>query len=137
MSPVPDPARKAVEPKRTVKKKTAIAAKSFSILHALKSEVMNTYIKVRKTDSAYEGHLARGMRFLEDLIAERQTNGIAICDEGIATDGLASAFDTSGPNKYSAVALEYYIIQKCFNEKLKKSTAMGIHAAFCRYWDTM
>jgi hypothetical protein len=54
----------------------------------------------------------------------------------IDTDLLAKAF-SKPPNKYSATALEMFITQKCLVEKLKKSTAEGIHGAFAKYWDTM
>jgi hypothetical protein len=80
--------------------------------------------------------VARGMKFLEDVIAQRRKNGEDLCIEGISTDMLEKAFDKP-PNCYSALALKMLLVQKCFTENCGVSTAKGIHGAFASYWDTM
>ncbi|KAJ7508230.1 hypothetical protein B0H11DRAFT_2169261 [Mycena galericulata] len=50
------------------------------------------------------------------------------------TDVLEKAFDKPH-NKYSAIALELFITQKCIVENLGHSTGENIHAAFAKYWD--
>ncbi|KAF8969697.1 hypothetical protein BDZ97DRAFT_1794723 [Flammula alnicola] len=59
------------------------------------------------------------------------------CNDGICIAVLEKAFDEPAPNKYSAHALEMFLIQKCFNEGCRKDTANGIHAAFAMLWDNM
>ncbi|KAJ7934594.1 hypothetical protein B0H13DRAFT_2227265 [Mycena leptocephala] len=90
-------------------------------------EARATYTNAKKTTEAYEGYLSRGKEFLEYWVRPQ---------DHIDTDLLAKAF-FKPPNKYSATALEMFITQKCLVEKLKKSTAEGIHGAFAKYWDTM
>ena len=46
-------------------------------------------------------------------------------------------FDDGPPNKYSALALEMFIIQKCFNEGCGEGTADSISSAFAALWDNM
>jgi len=91
---------------------------------------------VKNTDGAYKGYVARGIKFLEDLVVQRRENGEDVCAEGISTDMLEKAFDKP-PNHYSALAVELFLVQKCFTENCGVSTAEGIHGAFASYWDTM
>jgi hypothetical protein len=35
------------------------------------------------------------------------------------------------------MALELFLVQKCFTENLGKSTGDGIYGAFADYWDNM
>jgi len=91
------------------------------------------YGKSKNTNKAYAGHIARGKRFLANIISERTAKGIEVCDKGIPTNELAKAFDNP-PNRYSAAALEFFLVQKVFTEELSKSYAEGIQGAFadCR-----
>ena len=74
---------------------------------------------------------------MKEVVKDRQENGEGImCSLGIPTDELEKAFDRP-PNRYSAMALEMFLVQKCFTDGLGPSTADGIHGAFAAYWDTM
>ena len=87
-------------------------------------------------NKAYAGHIFQGRKILGDIIAERELKGIDICDKGIPTNELAKAFNKP-PNRYSAVALEFFLIQKVYMEELLKSYVEGIQGAFADYWDKM
>jgi hypothetical protein len=102
-----------------------------------KAEVLR-YNSVKNTDSAYNGHRSRGRGFLKNLVAKREKDEAdGLIDDGICTAILAKAFDNGPPNKYSALALEMFIVQKCFNEGCGKDTADGIFSAFAALWDEM
>lgn len=119
------------------KKKSQSATSSLQTLQKLRNEKVNEFSTVKNTDDAYNGHVARGMAFLKEVVKERQENGEGMtCSLGIPTDELEKAFDRP-PNRYSAMALEMFLVQKCFTENLGVSTAQGIHAGFASYWDTM
>jgi hypothetical protein len=81
------------------------------------------YSAVDNTDRAYGGHVERGKKFLAAVVEERMQRGEDVCAEGIVTEELAKAFDKP-PNSYSAMAVEMFMVQKCFTEGLGKSTAM-------------
>ncbi|EDQ99570.1 uncharacterized protein LACBIDRAFT_316329 [Laccaria bicolor S238N-H82] len=125
----------APKPKRASRKPCVKAAPLASLQETQNVEVKEA-TAVKNTDNAYEGHLDRGMRFLATLIEERRERGEDICNEGISTDEFEKAFDKP-PNKYSVMAIEMFIVQKCFMQKLGKDTGYGIQGAFARYWDTM
>ncbi|KAJ7938789.1 hypothetical protein B0H13DRAFT_1851373 [Mycena leptocephala] len=103
-------------------------------------EARATYTNAKKTTEAYEGYLSRGRDFLELCVAQRRKDEARESwvhpQDHIDTDLLAKVF-SKPPNKYSTTALEMFITQKCLVEKLKKSTAEGIHGAFAKYWDTI
>jgi hypothetical protein len=111
-------------------------------LQAIGKAEVSRYTSVKNTDSAYNGHRSRGRGFLKNLVAKREKDeadsddGPTI-DDGICTAVLAKAFDNGPPNKYSALALEMFIVQKCFNEGCGKDTADGIFSAFAALWDDM
>ena len=103
----------------------------------MRNEKVNEFSTVKNTNNAYNGHVAQGMAFLKEVVKERQDNREGImCSLGIPTDELEKAFDRP-PNRYSAMALEMFLVQKCFTDGLGTSTADGIHGAFAAYWDTM
>ena len=107
-------------------------------LQAIRKAEVSRYNSVKNTDSAYNGQRSWGRGFLKNLIAKRQKDEAdGLIDDGICTDILAKAFDNGPPNKYSALALELFIIQKCFNEGCGKDTADGIFSAFAALWDDM
>ena len=108
-------------------------------LQGIRESEVSKYNKVKNTDSAYSGQRSRGRGFLKNLIAKRRqddtNNGPN--DDGICTAILERAFDDGAPNKYSALALEMFLVQKCFNEGCGKDTADSIHGAFAALWDNV
>jgi hypothetical protein len=118
------------------KKKSQSATSSLETLQKVRNEKVNEFSTVKNTDDAYNGHVARGMGFLKAVVKERQENGEVMCSLGIPTDELEKAFDKP-PNRYSAMALEMFLVQKCFTDNLGSSTADGIQGGFAAYWDTM
>ena len=128
-------------PKRRSRKFATGKGVESNDLHGLqaicKAEVLK-YNSVKNTDSAYNGQRSWGRGFLKNLCAKREKDEVdAMIDGGICTAILAKAFDDGPPNKYSALALEMFIVQKCFNEGCGKDTAEGIHSAFAELWDEM
>ena len=129
-------------PKRRSRKFAAkdkgVASNNLQGLQAIREAEVSRYNTVKNTNSAYNGHRSRGRGFLKNLVAKREKdedNGLI--DDGICTAILAKAFDDGPPNKYSALALEMFIVQKCFNEGCGKDTAYGIFSAFAEIWDEM
>jgi hypothetical protein len=108
-------------------------------LQAIREAEVSRYTSVKNTDSAYNGHRSRGRGFLKNLVAKREQEEVdGSIDDGICSDVLAKAFDDNGPpNKYSALALEMFIVQKCFNEGCGKDTANVIFSAFAALWHYM
>lgn len=107
-------------------------------LQAIRKVEVSRYNSVKNTDSAYNGHRSRGRGFLKNLVGKREKDEAdGSIDDGICTAVLAKAFDNGPPNKYSALALEMFIVQKCFNEGCGKDTADGIFSAFAALWDNM
>lgn len=118
------------------KKKTKNEAARFDTLAKMTCVNIDKYNKVVNTSKAYLGNMKRGREFLAAEITQRRERGIAICELGISTDELEKALDNP-PNQYSAMVVEMFISQKCLKEDCGHQVAEGIHAAFCRYWDTM
>lgn len=107
-------------------------------LQAIRKAEVSRYNSVKNTDSAYNGHCSHGRGFLKNLVAKREKDEAdGLIDDGICTAVLAKAFDNGPPNKYSALTLEMFIVQKCFNEGCGKDTAYGIFSAFAALWDDM
>jgi len=122
--------------RRPTERKTKSPTMDLKTLQAIRDASLLEYGKSKNTNKAYAGHIARGRRFLENIVAERKAKDIEVCDKGIPTTELAKAFDKP-PNRYSAVALEFFLVQKVFTEELSKSYAEGIQGAFADYWDKM
>jgi hypothetical protein len=128
-------------------RKFAARSKAFTVdsndlqgLQAIRKAEVSRYNSVKNTDSAYCGQRSRGRGFLKNLVAKREKDEDdhdGPIDDGICTAVLAKAFDDGPPNKYSALALEMFIVQKCFNEGCGKDTAYGIQGAFAALWDNM
>ena len=119
-------------------KKSRSATSSLKTLQKIRDAKVVEFSAVKNTDAAYNGHITRGMKFLKDIVKERREDGAGETNGslGIPTDELERAFDKP-PNRYSATALEMFLVQKCFTDRLGSSTADGIHGAFASYWDTM
>lgn len=119
-------------------KNTGVQSDDLQGLQEIREAEVSNYNSVKNTDNAYNGHRSRGRGFLKNLVAKRrkeEQNGLL--DDGICTDTLEKAFDDAPPNKYSALALEMFLVQKCFNEGCGKNTADGIHGGFAAFWDNM
>lgn len=129
-------AKSSPKPRHAVKKKTQAQSASLATLQKTQNTCVKEYSAVDNTDRAYGGHVKRGKKFLAAVVAERMQRGEDVCAEGIVTEELAKAFNKP-PNCYSAMAVEMFMVQKCFTEDLGKSTAMGIHSGFAAYWDNM
>lgn len=92
------------------------------------------YGRPARTRKTYDSYVQRGKRFLEEVVAQhRAKDG----DNQAETDKLAKAFNDDKPNKYSAIALELFLTQKCLTENNGISTAEGIRGAFADYWENM
>ncbi|RDB18350.1 hypothetical protein Hypma_000597 [Hypsizygus marmoreus] len=131
----PTSANPANVSKRAPRKKTTETV-SLEALAKLAKECVDKYNKVANTDKAYTGQITRAKQFVNNQVVQRKAAGVSICEQGIPTDELEKALDNP-PNQYSAMAVEMFITQKCFTEGCGKQVAESIHAAFCRYWDTM
>ncbi|KAF8815376.1 hypothetical protein BYT27DRAFT_7225429 [Phlegmacium glaucopus] len=107
---------------------------SLKTLQKVKNAKVVEFSSVKNTDSAYNGHITQGMQFLKDIVKERRENREEIvCSLGVPTDELERVFDKP-PNWYSAMAIEMFMVQKCFTDGLGSSTVDGIHGAFASYW---
>ncbi|CAA7261015.1 unnamed protein product [Cyclocybe aegerita] len=95
------------------------------------------YTTVKNTESSYNGQIACGRAFLKVLIDGQRAKGKEVCKDRIVTNELAKAFNDSGPNEYSATALELFLVHKCFLQERGLSTASSIHGAFAAFWDEM
>ena len=116
----------------------AVESNDLRGLQAIREAEVSRYNSVKNTKNAYNGHRSRGRGFLKNLVAKREKGEAdhdGLIDDGICTAVLAKAFDDGPPNKYSALALEMFIVQKCFNEGCGKDTADGIFSAFAALWD--
>jgi hypothetical protein len=120
--------------KSTRKPKSVKKALSLPNINSIKHVSLEEYGKSKNTKKAYKGHLSQGMKFLDEMVAQRIEAGTD--KDGIETALLAKAFDNP-PNRYSAMALELFITQKCFNEGLGLGTCDGIHATFAKFWGEM
>ena len=129
-----------IEQKKSIKSakrcKPSISINDIQGLQGLRDIESSKYASVKNTDDSYGGQLDRGRRFLKDLVEKRRENAADRATDGICTNLLKNAFDNP-PNEHSALALEMFLVQKCFNEKRRGCTADSIHGAFTRLWDNM
>ncbi|CAA7265651.1 unnamed protein product [Cyclocybe aegerita] len=103
----------------------------------LRDAQVKEYTTVKNTESSYNGQIACGRAFLKVLVDGRRAKGEEVCKDRIVTNELAKAFNDSGPNEYSATALELFLVHKCFSQERGLSTASSIHGAFAAFWDEM
>jgi hypothetical protein len=89
----------------------------------------------KTTQKNYDSDVARGQKFLGDLVADRHENGGGDSN-GIDTNLLERSFKNPA-NKYTVTALEWFLVQKCCTEGIGKGTAAGIQGAFADFWDNM
>ena len=124
------------KPRHAVKKKTQVQSASLAALQKTQNIQVKEYSAVNNTDRAYGGHVNRGKKFLGTVVAEKMQRVEDVCAEGIVSEELAKAFDKP-LNHYATMAIEMFMVQKCFTEGLGKCTAMGIHGGFAAYRDNM
>jgi hypothetical protein len=134
------------------KRKAAADAPLLSLakLDEMRKTSKKQFRNAQNTDEKYLGYITQGKKFLEALVEGQQNSCRAHLDECVDEAGnqraaeeadfeikeMARALDDP-PNKYSAMIVESYIIQKCITEGLGKSTAEGIQSAFIQYWSEM
>jgi len=123
--------------KKTKKKVTLIVKPTVQDLQSIKKANHDEHGQPKTTKKNYNGYIKRGKEFLALLVERRQAEGDAMDSDGLDTKTLGKAFDDNRPNKYSVIALELYLTEKCFNEGHGRSTANGIHSAWAAYWDNM
>lgn len=118
------------------------ATASTSALEVQREEARQSLLKAKGTRSQYSGHLDRGRRFLRDVVEQKykaRTDSISAqslapefdSDEDIET--YSHAFDPI-PNRYSAPALELFLVQKGLMEGRGISTTWGVFSAFKDLW---
>lgn len=102
---------------------------SLDALDQVKAAGKARFSRPMRTRDAYDGYLLWGKEFLARLVAENRRQCMAkgkqegILNDDVDIDELAKAFDDTGPNKYSPIALEYFLTQKCFMEDRGIATA--------------
>lgn len=135
--------------KRTTAKtsKNATALSTLEEYQNIAASQKKAHLRAKNTTESYDGQVSRAKEFLVTLVAAKQDamrqdpNDSAVVPgtsmvpgSNIDLELLSHAFDTT-PNRYSAMAVEYFMVEKCLNQNRKASTAVSIHAAFCHYWD--
>ncbi|KAG1778323.1 hypothetical protein EV702DRAFT_1044634 [Suillus placidus] len=113
------------------------ATASASALQEQHEEARQTLLKAKGTRSQYTSHLERGRRLLADIIEQKRTaqaEGTHSQADGESDiDAYSHAFDII-PNRYSASALELFLVQKGLTEGWSLSTTWGIFSAFKDMW---
>lgn len=129
------PKKKKSTGKLQITKKADVPKTTVALLKETHASSRAEFGRPKRTRDNYARYVARGRDFLADLVKERRKDS-AGDDDGVDTDLLEKAFDNP-PNKYSVLALEWFLTQKCFTEGLGKSTGAGIQGAFADLWDNM
>jgi hypothetical protein len=135
--------RNTTKPTLSRKKKKSKAV-DFAQIQDIRDQEKEAHLRAKNTTISYGGHYKRGLRFLAELTSSlrqtMQTPGktqpLWRLEHDFDINKFENAFQ-GRPNKYSAIALESYLVEKCLNQGLGTSTAGGIHAAFKRYWGDM
>ncbi len=121
--------------KKTKKKVTLVVKPTVQDLQNIKKANHDEHGQPKTTKKNYKGYIKRGKEFLALLVERRKAEGDSMDSDGLDTEILGKAFDDNQPNKYSVIALELYLTEKCFNEGHGRSTANGIHSAWAAYCD--
>ena len=108
----------------------------FRGLLQIKATNEREYGQPERTREAYECYIKSSKAFLAELVTNHHQDNKTREDQR-ETDGLEKAFDSDKPNRYSSMAVELFLTQKCLHEELGASTAGEIHAAWTAYWDKM
>ncbi|KAH7908328.1 hypothetical protein BJ138DRAFT_371218 [Hygrophoropsis aurantiaca] len=129
------------------KKKTTTDALSLNQLCTLRDSERKAHFKAANTTKKYGEYVQRGRAFLASLVAEKRAAQVAHGGNNggdhhdarglqpeISTDELSMAFDDV-PNRYSSMALELFLVEKCLSQGLRGSTAWGIYSGFKALWE--
>lgn len=120
------------------KKNTDTPVPSSADYAQLSAEGKAKHLLATKSVGKYDALVKQGKTFLEKFVTARRSS----CDElehgeeVLDNDVLEKAFDNP-PNRYSAKALEYFLVDRCIINGCQEGTAAGIHAAFLFYWERM
>lgn len=90
------------------------------------------------TREQYARYLRQGQEYLAVCVQRRQET-MAAAKDGMDDNLLSKAFEKL-PNKYSHIALELFLTQKCLRDSEARcgaATGVSIYAAFAWYWDNM
>ncbi|KAG2106775.1 uncharacterized protein F5147DRAFT_578467 [Suillus discolor] len=113
------------------------ATASASALQEQREEARQTLLKAKGTRSQYASHLERGRWFLADVVEQKRTaqaEGTHSQADGESDiDAYSRMFDII-PNRYSASALELFLVQKELTEGRSLSTMWGIFSTFKDMW---
>ena len=131
---------KTTTPRRRNKKQTNIS--SITNLEAARDQAKRNHLLAEGTTEKYDGYVARGKEFLEELVKSMQedlkaNHNLTEVERATQTqelEHLSQAFNPI-PNSQSARALELFITEKCFAQGRGMPTGSGIHAGFKKYWD--
>ncbi|KAG1895005.1 uncharacterized protein F5891DRAFT_984589 [Suillus fuscotomentosus] len=119
-----------------------VATASTSTLEVQWEEARQSLLKAKGMRSQYSGHLDRDRRFLRDVVEQKckahtdSTSAQSLapeCDSDEDIETYSHAFDPI-PNRYSAPALELFLVQKGLTEGRGISTTWGVFSAFKDLW---
>ena len=111
-------------------------------LEATRDQAKRDHLLAEGTTEKYDGYVARGKEFLEELVKSMQgdleaNSNLIEAERALQAqdlERLSQAFNPT-PNSQSARALELFITEKCFAQGRGMPTGSGIHAGFKKYWD--
>ena len=121
------------------KKNRSNPTPSYESVQKTINESKKKHGKAKNTTDNYDGNVRRGKEFIAEFVKdldETVTEDVDVDGEYSMDPNLHRAFD-GPPIECTPTALAMFIAQKCFTEECGKSTAVAIHAAFLRYYDTM
>lgn len=100
----------------------------------------------QNTNKTYRTYVAAGKEFVKELVAKKRAAQAAGTpematqvpgnNENLDLNLLEKAFENP-PNRLSALALEYLMVDKCVWSTCKPGTGISIYSAFKNYWEHM
>ncbi|KAL6304303.1 hypothetical protein BKA93DRAFT_817719 [Sparassis latifolia] len=130
---------------RRMKPRNGEPAADMATLQTLRDTGKKDWMQSKSTRNSYDGYIRRGKDFLLELVGKQKAShpggegGIGVEDvdgEPVDYEQLQVAFDNP-PNQYSALALELFLVEKCFNQNLGELTGNSTYSAFKKYWEMM
>ena len=106
-------------------------------LQRIKETGKQQHLQSEATQNAYKGQVDRGRKWLQDLVARKETINLTKEDEVLLKDrALKDAFGDV-PNHLSSRVLAWYLAWKgfCTDKPVGRSTIESIHAAFKKLWE--
>ncbi|TCD65482.1 hypothetical protein EIP91_002566 [Steccherinum ochraceum] len=103
-------------------------------------------ILAKSTNASYKGYLERGRKFLAALVVKMKADGSGgqaawtiedSMDAGPPDLELLGKALEGPPNRYSAMALEWFIVEKCVRQALDAGTGTSAYSAFKKYWEML